>query len=892
MLASEDAEFIIGDLREGYARMREEGGGWRARIWFWRQTVQSILAQRLLRLFRAPRPRGRLQALDTTARELRFAFRSVIRRPLFALTAVLTIALGVGPTLAVLSLVEGTLLRRPPFHDPDRLVFVWGRHDRSPGERVRLPLSDVSDLRSRTRLFDGFAGTNNLREAALENGGRAEAIHFGRATPNFFELLGVEAALGRVFGEADTPPDASDGGSPAVIVLSDALWRRSFGADPSLLGRTVRVDGVPFVVVGVLAPDFRLRLPPDIGLPDGADAWVPVPPRALDRSLARDLLSRDQDSDDTGVVLARLAPRATLDAARSEVAGVASELRDELPVYRAAGVHMEIEPVSTDGVRHVRPILLALLAASVFVLVLATVNIAYLLVVRASGRSRETAVRVALGASRPRMLVHGLAEAALLASVGAVVGILLAPEITRALLAFAPAEMRVAAPLGIDAGVTVAVLVATVSVTLLVAALVVVRGRTDAPAAELHAGSRASHGRQSLVRHRLVSAEIALAGALLLGAALTMRSAVRLSRVDPGFRAEGALYLRLSLRDPARYLGPAARGALTVALEEKLASLPGVESVGVGTVLPLSGRTWTNAYGLPGEPTEQWLSNEADYRMITPGFLGALGVPLLAGRYFTRADDNESRRLVIVDEALAQKLAGAGADARSVVGRRLALPIEGRPFEAEIVGVVGTVRHQSLSEPGRETLYVPYRHEATRSISVVVRTAGDPEALAPALREAVSALDPQLPIQELRTLTAYLDEAAAPVRFALFLLGVYAAAAIALSGVGVYGVVGYAVSHRRRELGVRMALGAEQRTLVRAAIAEGMRRTLIGLLVAAALSVPFALLLRQTLYGVQAFDPVAWGVSAAVLTLVALGACYAPARAIARLDPMKALSQE
>ncbi|HEX9710125.1 MAG TPA: ABC transporter permease, partial [Candidatus Thermoplasmatota archaeon] len=318
----------------------------------------------------------------------------------------------------------------------------------------------------------------------------------------------------------------------------------------------------------------------------------------------------------------------------------------------------------------------------------------------------------------------------------------------------------------------------------------------------------------------------------------------------------------------------------------------GVRAAGVTTVLPLGGGAWTNIYGLPGDAPDEWSRNEASFRMATPGYFAALGIPLLSGRPFTRADDTERRRVVVVDQAMAVRLAGAGQDPGSVVGRRLAFPLDGRPVEAEIVGVVGSVRDPTLFARGRPTFYVPYRHEASRTVAIAVRGTGDPALLAPAVRRAVEEVDPHLPLQRVRTLSSYLREQSAPVRFALLLMGAFAGSAILLSGVGLYGSVSQALVSRRRELGVRMALGAQPERLVADAVREGMRSALAGIAIGLLLAAPFALVVRRLVYGVAPADPLAWSGAGVTLALVALVACWLSAHAITRLEVTEALRSD
>ena len=824
--------------------------------------------------------------------DLRFALRTLLRSPAFTAVAVGTLALGLGADTAMFSLVDGVLLRPPPYERPDELVLIWNTR---PGSTERIPVAgpDVAALQAGVDRLASVAFSIRGVDGALDSdaGDAAHPVRIASVTSGFFDVLGAPAALGRTFEPADGAGGADVGGegSAPSVVLADGVWRRAFAADPGVVGRTVRVNGFPARVVGVMPPGFRLALPPDAGVMTDVDVWVPltVPLTAFHREPERLL---DQDSDNTGVAVGRLATGASVVEAQEQADRVAQALRAELPAYAAAGLGFSVRPLHTDATAHARPVLLALLTGAAGVLLVACLNLATLLLARGTAREREFAVRACLGAGRVRLLRQLAVEGAVLGAGGFVAALGVATLLLGAVPRIVPPGL---APAG---GVTLSgrafvfgAVVAGVAV-LLFAVLPGIRATgTEARSA---VGSRVVRGgpRRSGARRALVGGQVALSLALALGAVLLLRTVSALDAVRPGFDADGALTFSVSLRVPDTYRSPGDRATFMAELSRGLSAHPEVQAVGLVGGLPLSGDRWTQPYGLPGQPETEWRENRADFRVVSSGYFDAMGTRILEGRVFTPEEDlSETERVVVIDERLAGRLTPGGG---SLLDRPIGLPLDGRAVEARVVGVVEHVRHERLDADGREAVYVPYRQEASRDVSFVVRTTGDPATLAAGVREAVRALDPRIPVHDLGTLRSYVDEAMAPRRFALALLAGFALLALLCTAVGLYGVVAHEVGRRTRDIGVRLAVGAEPPSVVRHLLGSGVRVVASGLVVGALLAVPVASALRGLVFGVGPADPVAWGAALALVGGVAGLATWLPARRAAELSPTEALRAE
>ena len=829
--------------------------------------------------------------METLLHDVRYALRTLRASPGFTLVAVLTLALGIGASTAVFSVVHGVLWRPLPYADPDRLAFLWHRMESAGLQRTRIAGPDVAEFRERATLFEGFAFTNNVLDAGLEVGGATEHARIGRVTPNFFSVLGVRAEVGRTLDPEDVLSPAAPGDTtpppPPPIVLSHALWRARFGGDSGVIGRTVRINGRSATVVGVMPRGFAVPMPAGTGLARDVDAWRPIR-EPLDR-FQRPQGLRDQDTDNTGAVLARVKPGVSLHRAQAELDVIAAQQRESVAEYRELGMRIEAIPFRDDVVAHRRPLLLALFAAVGMVLLIACLNIANLSLARLNARRREIALRAALGANGGRLVRQLLTESGVLAALGGVGGLLLGVWAVPVVLRYAP-ELPHVGNISVDVSALAFALSVVALAALIFGTVPALAGAREHGDTTLRPQLAVGTGRSGAHRRALVVVEIALSMVLLVGSGLMLRTLAALGREDPGFDPQNALTFRLSLRAPDGYRGPAERAEFLRRVADRLNALPGVEAVGAIGGLPLSGVTWTQPYGRPDEPPSEWVRNEANFRYITSGYFEAMGTRLLAGRAFTLDEDLiEKRRVAIVDANVARRLAPQSG---SVLGRTIGFPLDGRPVAAEIVGVVEPMRYERLDREGRETIYAPYRQEASLDVALVLRTSGRPEALASAVERELLALDPRLPVYHIRPMSEYVAAAVAPTHFALTLLAGFAVLAVVLGCTGLYGVLAFTVSQRTREFGIRLAVGARQTDLLREVLTEGAILCGVGLAVGGVLSVAFASTLTDMLVGVRATDPLTFGVVGLALAGVALAASYLPARRAAQVDPMVALRNE
>ncbi len=824
--------------------------------------------------------------MNALLQDLRYGARRLARSPGFTAVAALTLALGIGANTAIFSVVDAVLLRPMPYGDPERLVLVWDRMERSAIERAPVSAPDLADFRRLAKGFAGFAATNNVSEVALTGDGPPEQIKVANVTGNFFDVLGVAPRLGRGFEPADDapiPPEAFSGLPEAfpstAMLLTDGLWRRRFGGDPAVVGKAVWLNGQPMTVVGVLPPGYELLMPPDAGMPTDVDAYSP---------LRIDLASGPRDNQWLRVI-ARLAPGTTLAAAQAEMDSIAARHREEHAFHANMGIDVEVRPMRGDVVHHVRPALVALLGAVGFVLLIACANVANLLLARSAVRRREMAVRAALGAGRGRLFRQVLSEGVLLAVPAALLGLGLAWIGVRLLLALRPPDLPRLDEVGLDPRVLAFTLAAAVAAALLATLAPALSASLERPGSALaeRGGDGLGGGGRLRLRGVLVVTEVALSLVLLIGAGLMLRSFLELARVRPGFDPAGALTYKLSLPFPD-YPNPEARTRFFQKLEERMAAEPGVEAVGAVFPMPLGGRFWTGPYGRAADPEERWNEQEADFRVITPGYFDALGIRLLAGRALAAGDLDERRAVAVIDAGLAARLWPDGG----AVGERLGIDLFGEKVLLEVVGMVEPVRHAGITEPPRETIYLPLHFMPWSPMTVAVRTAADPETLAGPVRAGVRALDPGLPVYALRPLSAYVREALAATRFTLVLAAVFAGLALALAAIGLAGVLAYAVRRRRHEIGVRVALGARPGDVVRLVVGRGLLLVALGIVLGLAAALALSRSLAGLLYGVTATDPATYAALAGLLAAVAVAASWVPAQRAARIDPVTALRAE
>lgn len=834
--------------------------------------------------------------MHSVFRDLRLALRRLARQRLLAAVAVVTLALGIGANAAIFSVLYGVLIRPLPYDDPGNLALLWQRSASTGSDRLRIPAPDVAGYRERSESFADLTFVAGAGDALLGTQGSDEHVRVGRVAHNFFSTLGVEPALGRAFipGEAIIPVEALEDTAfvpPAsVLLLSHSLWRGRFGGDPRVIGETVLLNDQLVVVVGVLPAEFELLLPPDVGLSRDIDAWTPL--RFELSAFRRDEGRwRDQDSDNTGAVIGRLASRVTLDQAQAEMDAIAAQQRELVPFYRQAGMWIDVRPLHGDAVRHVRPTLFALMGAVVVVLLIACFNVAGVLLSQAESRRTEMAMRIALGASRARLIGQVLVESALLAVAGGAAGLLLANWLIELLLSFAPSGLPRSDTIGVHGPVLLFTGGLSLLSVLFFGSFPALHLSTQKSLASLRSGARGLGTRtRTGLRRSLVVTEIALSMMLLVGAGLLLRSVAELHRVRLGFDPQGLLTFRVTL-PPGTVGGPGERARLMHEFTERLRTIPGVRAVGLVGGLPLGGAVWTQPFGLEGQPEEEWGANEANFRSVTSDYFRAMGTRLLAGRFFSEEEDLvEEDRVVIVDETLAARV-GSGGD---VLGRTIGFPLDGSPTWATIVGVVEEVRHEDIRVEGRPTIYVPYRQEASRAVAFAVRTRGPPMALAPMMRGALDrvATEAPVPVFDLRGMDEYVARSLAPTHFALALIGAFGGVALVLALVGIYGVVAHSVSRRTREIAVRMALGARQREVLRGEMGWAMALVGIGLLIGLLLAGAGSWVARSLLFGVAPIELRIYLVTVASLAAVAALACFVPARRAAAVLPMEALRDQ
>jgi len=803
--------------------------------------------------------------LDALWQDTRFAARLLAARPGFALAALTTLALGVGATTAVFGVVNGVLLRPLPYHDPSSLDCVVQQN--SPTNRFGMSAADYLGLEELYR--HGRVAALNTREVSLTGGETPEFVRAGFASAGLFDVLGVGPALGRSF-----LPGEDRLGGDRVALVSYGLWQRRFGGSPEVLSQQVSLDGIPFTVVGVLPADFASPAGP-------VEIW---PVLQLDTPKRRGPFYLG--------VFARRDPGVTIDQSNEALAAAAREVyrrwastfSDERATYVAV-------PLEKVIVGDVGPSLLVLLGAVAFVLLIASVNVANLLLARAASRQREIAMRSALGATRLRLVRQLITEGALLALVGGAAGLALAAWGIDVLLALAPDSIPRLDQVRVDATVVAFALGCMALSAVVLSVFPVVHAlRKDLADALRVAGKESAKG---FGRHRLrgllVAAEIALALPLLVGAGLMINSFVRLGQVEPGLDARNVLTVRLSLPS-ARYPKYVPN---VLAFEEQLLDrvrvLPGVRAAAVTSNLPFDGNWDSNNFNTERHPVSRGESEPvAEFMQVSPDYFGAMGIPLVAGRGLSPSDVTAGPPAMVVSKSAAERF----FPGESPIGMRLKT---GGCTECEwttIVGVVGDVKDHGLGDGDVEAMYVPFQQEPSRWMHLVVKTEAEPETLVSAVRRAAREIDPELALSNVGTMEALMAASKGQARYRTTLLATFGAVALLLATIGIYGVTAYAVSQRTREIGIRMALGAGRGDVVRMVVGQGMGPALVGIGGGVMMSLALARFLSSLLYGVSETDPTTFVAVVGVLTGVALAACYIPARRALAVDPIVALRCE
>jgi predicted permease len=799
-------------------------------------------------------------------RDVRHAIRLLQARPGFAAVAVLTLGLGIGANTAIFSVVRSLLLEPLPFPEPDRLVMLWEADATNPSLTTIVSAPNYLDWRRTARAFEETAIWEQL-SFNLSGDGEAERVPGMRVSASVFPMLRVRPQLGRAFTPAEDEPGHD------VVVISDALWRRRFGARSDIIGQSMRVNGRRFEVIGVMPPPFRFTQ-------RASALWIPI---AFNEEDAH-------RSSHSFFAAARLRPGITISAARAEFDAIGRALAKEHPDSNN-GDTATLTPMNELGVRALRPTLLALSGAVAFVLLIACVNVANLLLAQASSRRQEFAVRAALGASRWRIARQLVAEGLAIAILGGAAGLAVAWGATSLLEGVLPPSI-VFAPfrdagngirldpwaLGFTFGIAV--------LTGLLFSLAPIAGLKRGAAADLKgAGNRSVTGGLTAVRGTLVAAEVALALVVLVAAGLMVKSLQRLVNVDPGLEPHSVIVLGMTLPQ-ADFYGPPERQHYCEQVTERVGSLPGVLSVGAISHLPLSGANAGRGFSIEGRVFPPGQNASAKYRLTCPGYFETMGIPVLKGRDFDARDATSAPAVVILNEEAAKHYWPND----DPIGKRIKIGSPDSPAPwMTVVGIVGNVRHFGLDEAPAREMFRPYSQAAWPVMSVVAKTAADPAGFATSIRSALQRIDPDLPVSRVNTMTAIERESMGSRRFPMLLLGAFGAVALALAIIGVYGVVSYLVTLRSREIGIRVALGAQRAQVLRLVVAGALRPVLVGLVAGSLGAIFTSRLLGTLLFNVKPGDPSVLAMIAAALAGAAILASLVPARRATRVDPVQVL---
>lgn len=823
-------------------------------------------------------------------RDFGIAVRVLSRSPQFTLIAIVTIALGLGASAAIFSVTNAVLLQPLPYKDPGRLVLAGMELRQRHVKDLQFSNADYIDLREGTKqAFEDFAGVFTFRGVLPAEDGRPEQVRQAIVTTNFFRLMGGKISVGRDFqGEDGIPQAAPAPGAapppqlPLVAILSHEYFERRFGGNASILGHPLAVGGgqpAP-VVVGVLAPNFHLYFPPEANEEAAPDLWVA-------NRLDYDAANRNQ----FGIrPIGRLRPGVTVEQAQQAADQVAAENRKNYVISGTAGYFIDLEPLGEHLVANVRPAILALMGSAVFLLLIACANVANLLLVRASLRERELAVRAALGGNRWRLVSPLLSEALVLAGAGALIGLLLAWMGIRVLRVLAPENLPRLDTIRIDFAVVGFTAVVCLAATGIFGMLPAWRASKPGVSNLLRgSGRNAGLLGGNALRSAVVMMEVALSFVLLVGSGLMLRSFFELQHTNPGFDANRLLTFELDGNDGGRQK-PEERAVAVRKIQDRLRAIPGVESVTAAAPIPLAGGFSPIRWGLGEALADPSKFQAADVQIVLPGYFETMRVALLAGRTFTDQDNLPKRDFVIIDDMLARK----AFHGQPAVGQRILIRARApQPEWVEVIGVVAHQRETSLTDAGREQVYLTDAYVGSGQVNRwAIRTGNDPANYGSAVRGAITETNPNLLVTEMQPATSLIDKAQAGTRFSLLLIGVFAVIAGVLAGVGLYGVLSTAVRQRTAEIGVRMALGAEQERIFKLIVGQGFRLSAIGIGIGLVAAFGLTRMMHAMLVGVRPTDPATFGAIAVLFLLIGVGSAWLPARRAARLDPSRALRDE
>jgi predicted permease len=841
----------------------------------------------------------RSRPFSEVRKDMRYAFRALTQHRGFAFTAMITLALGIGASTAIFSVVNAVLLRPLPYRDADRLMLIWG--DMRARNVSDFPFSpgNYQDLKNQSTTFEDIAAIAPGVQAFTVPGEEPEQVRVTGVTPNILKVLGARVAVGRDFTDADAvappqPPQPQPGQPapatppppppPAMAILNHDFWLRRFGGDPSVIGKSYDVSGQVATVIGVLAPGFELLFPPNTNIEPNPDILFAM--RINYETASRiNVFMR---------LIGKLKPGATKEAANQDVERIAASMREQVPIMKAADSHYRAEPMHEDLVKDVRPAIFALMGAVMFVLLIACANVANLLLVRAAARERELAIRAALGSSPWRIIRQLLSESLVLSIAGAILGLALAWAGIKLLIALAPANLPRLDAVGIDPMVLLFATLAAIVAAALFGVIPAIRAsRPDLADVLRAAGRTPGLGGGRLLRSAVVTAEVALSFVLLVGGGLMVRSFIELARTNPGFNTQGLLTFTVGQRGGR---SEEQRANFVRELREKLGALPGVRAVTAATPIPLDGTLINSRWGKEDAVTDATKFQQANLHIVSPGYFEAMGTRLIAGRTYTEADNRGDHMGVVIDQTMAAK----AFPGESPIGKRLYVRTRSQePEWLEVIGVVEPQRHEGLATAGREAIFLPdgfFGHAAVGNwfirVNCVEGQPCDPTRVASAARQVVRDVDARLPVAAVRPMQDIVDRAMTPTRFALVLISVFAGVAAVLACVGLYGVLSTAVRQRTAEIGVRLAFGASSRSIFGLVIGDGMKLTLFGLGIGLGGAFLLTRSMETMLVGVKPTDPMTYAAIVGLFLAIAVLACWVPARRAAALDPTNALRSD
>ena len=835
--------------------------------------------------------------MQSLLKDVAYAWRTLRSNPAFSLTAIITLALGIGASTAIFSVVNAVLLRPLPYGDAGRLTLIWGDMVKRDVKDFPFPPGDLPDLRQQATLFQEMGGVGTFKQPLVGDGGEPEQVNVAGVTENMLTVLRARILLGRNFNASDAtplppPPQAAPGapppapavgpdGQPPLVaswILSYGFWQRRYGGDRNVIGKMVDVGNGRAEIIGVLAPEFELLFPPSTDVERNPDIYT---------ALRIDFATASRTNVFLRMV-GRLKPGVTMPQAQQQLDNIAADLRRRFPIKEAAGLHIRAEWMRDDLVADVRPAIIALMGAVSFVLLIACANVANLMLVRAASRERELAVRSALGGTRWGLIRQMLTESMLVATLGALVGFGLAQAGIKLLLVLAPENLPRLDSVSADPSVLVFTILAGIVSAAAFGIVPALRAsRPDLADILRSAGRTGGLARGRRIRNAVVTAEVALSFVLLIGCGLMLRSFIALQHVDPGYDPKGLLTFFAVSGRPG---GPDVQAGIIRQLAERLRSVPGVTGVTAASPLPLDGGIVNARWGTEAAVTDPSKFQQANVHIVLPGYFKVMRSKFLEGRDFTEADNNPNAVLAIIDRNFAAK----AFPGQSAIGKRLYVRVRSNdPEWFEVIGVVDRERHETLAADSREAMFLTdglFGHGAVARW--VVRTSGDPNALVPTIRSAIRELDRQMPVSEVQPMTAFVDRAMASTRFALALIATFAAIAVVLAAVGLYGVLSTVVRQRTAEIGVRMAFGANTSSIFQLVIGHGLRLSAIGIALGAVGALALTRGMKTMLVGVRPTDPLTFVAIGVLFMAVAAVSSWIPARRAAGLDPNVALREE